>query len=63
MGKSNATDSPVCPFSSSLLNRELVSLGDEKPAYCLIVHSLSAYIPGWMPLLYGGSPEDPGLEA
>ena len=56
VGKSNATDNPVCPESNNSLNLSFVSFAVEKPAYCLIVHNLSLYIPLWIPRVYGGLP-------
>ena len=44
VGKSNATDRPFCPRSSSKRNRSFVSLADENPAYCRIVHKRVLYM-------------------
>ena len=46
VGRSNATESPVCPAASRCLNRRLVSPAVPNPAYCRIVHNRPLYIVG-----------------
>ena len=49
VGRSNATDKPVCPAARRCRNRALVSSAVPNPAYCRIVQSLPRYIVGWTP--------------
>ena len=49
VGRSNATLSPVWPFSISQRNRSWVSAAVPKPEYCRMVHGRVRYIFGWMP--------------
>src|ERR1041384_5802235 len=46
VGKSNATESPVCPRSSRNLYRRLVSSAVPNPENCRIVHSRPRYLVG-----------------
>jgi len=46
VGRSKATDSPVCPAFSSSRNRLLVSAAVPKPAYCRMVHRRPRYMVG-----------------
>src|ERR1700681_3014008 len=59
VGRSNATERPVCPASSRSLNRSLVFLALPKPAYWRIVHSRPRYIVGCTPRVNGYSPGKP----
>ena len=56
VGRSNATDSPVCPCPSRNLNRSFDSFAVPNPAYWRIVHSRPRYIVGCTPRVYGYSP-------
>jgi hypothetical protein len=49
VGKSNATDSPVWPWSSRNLKRSLVCAAVPKPANWRIVHSRPRYMDGCTP--------------
>src|ERR1051326_5070852 len=60
VGKSNATEGPVCPRSSRNLYRRLVSSAVPNPENCRIVHSRPRYIVGWMPR---GNGQIPGRSA
>ncbi len=53
VGKSNATDSPVCPRASRNLNRRLASSAVPNPANCRMVQSFPRYIVGWIPRVKG----------
>jgi hypothetical protein len=46
VGRSNAHDSPVWPWSSRNLNRSFVVWAVPKPAYWRIVHNRPRYIDG-----------------
>src|SRR4029079_5129529 len=56
VGKSNARDNPVWPWSSRNLNLLLVSSALPNPLYCRIVQNLSLYMEGYSPLVYGYFP-------
>ena len=56
VGRSNATESPVCPASSSWRNRVFVSAAVPKPAYCRMVQSRPRYMLAWTPRVYGKLP-------
>ena len=58
-GRSNATDSPVCPEASSRLKRWLVASADPKPAYWRMVQSRPRCMVGWIPRVNGGTPGRP----
>ena len=47
VGRSNATDNPVCPASSSARNRSLVASALPKPAYWRMVHGRPRYMVGY----------------
>ena len=46
VGRSNATERPVWPFSVRYLKRALVSWAVPKPAYWRMVHGLPRYMVG-----------------
>ena len=56
VGRSKATDSPVCPWSSRYRKRRLVSSAVAMPAYWRIVQRRPRYIVGYTPRVNGGSP-------
>ena len=59
VGRSNAVESPVCPFSSRNLNRSFVCRGVPKPANCRIVHSRPRYMLACTPRVNGYWPGSP----
>ena len=63
VGRSNATDRPVCPASRRRWKRSLVLLALPKPAYCRIVQSRPRYMVGWTPRVYGHFPGSPRSDA
>src|SRR6184192_247588 len=63
VGRSNATLSPSLPCARRYWNRRFVSFAVPKPAYCRIVQRRPRYIVARMPLVNGGSPGNPILEA
>ena len=63
VGRSKATDSPVCPASSSSLKRALVAAAVPKPAYCRMVQRRPRYIVGWTPRVNGNRPGSPRSRA
>ncbi len=63
VGRSKATDSPVCPLSSSRRNRSLVWCAVPKPAYWRIVQRRPRYIVGCTPRVYGKEPGSPRSRA
>ena len=58
-GMSNATESPVCPWSRRYRNRAFVSSAVPNPANCRIVHSRPRYIDGYTPRVNGYAPGYP----
>ena len=56
VGRSNATERPVCPASRRCRNRALVSCAVPKPAYWRIVHRRPRYIDGCTPRVNGKTP-------
>ena len=56
VGRSNATERPVCPCSRRYRYRRLDSSAPAYPPYCRIVHSRPRYMVGWMPRVNGYSP-------
>ena len=63
VGKSKATESPVCPCSSKYLYRLLVSSAVPKPANCRIVHSRVRYMVWYGPRVNGYSPGKPSCSS
>ena len=59
VGRSKATESPVCPCPSRYLYLALDSSAVPKPAYCRMVQSLPRYMVGCTPRVYGYSPGKP----
>ena len=59
VGRSKATDRPVCPWLSRNLKRSLDSVAVPKPAYWRMVQRRPRYIVGWTPRVYGYSPGMP----
>ena len=53
VGRSKATESPVCPAARSTRKRAFVSLAVPKPAYWRIVHSRPRYIDDCTPRVNG----------
>ena len=61
VGRSNATESPVWPWSRRKRYRLFVSAADPNPAYCRIVQSRPRWPVGWMPRVYGNCPGSPSF--
>src|SRR5437899_2401605 len=63
VGRSNATDSPIVPWSISWWYRRLDSAAVPKPAYWRMVQGRSVYIVGYTPRVNGYSPGSPSFSA
>ncbi len=63
VGRSKATDSPVCPASSNSRKRSLVALAVPNPAYCRMVQRRPRYMVGCTPRVYGNCPGSPRSRA
>ena len=59
VGRSNATERPVCPASRSTLKRALVCAAVPNPAYWRIVQRRPRYIVGCTPRVNGKVPGSP----
>src|SRR2546425_12116551 len=61
VGMSDATLSPVSPWSIRYLNRRFVSSALPYPENIRIVQRRPRYIVGWIPRVYGNSPGTPSF--
>ncbi len=61
VGRSKATERPVCPCSSRNLNLWLVSSAVPNPAYWRMVQRRPRYMVGWTPRVKGYSPGKPSF--
>ena len=59
VGRSNATDSPVCPAANNVRKRVLVSDAVPNPAYWRIVHRRPRYMDDCTPRVNGKLPGSP----
>ncbi|MBP2687786.1 MAG: hypothetical protein H6Q81_2691 [Deltaproteobacteria bacterium] len=59
VGRSKATDRPVCPCSRRYRYRRFDSFASPNPAYCRIVQKRPRYIVGCTPRVKGNSPGNP----